>query len=84
MKVIQSSKYRENQDEKVLCFEIRKLHLDYYCLRIYLDRYCRLCIGEIKVEGYRIDEDNSQITLVDLNGELFGILRYRIIFDMED
>lgn len=83
MKVIQSSKYRENQDEKVLCFEIRKLHPNYYHLLIYLDRYHRLCIGEIKVKEYRIDEHNSQITLFDLNGELFGILRYRIIFDME-
>ena len=84
MKIIKSSKYLGNQDKKVLCFEIRKLHLNYYHLLIYLDRYRRLCIGEIKVKEYHVDEDHSQITLFDLNGELFGILKYRIIFDMED
>lgn len=84
MKIIRSSKYRQNQEKKVLCFEIRYVHPEYHNILMYLDRYRQLCVGEIKVKEYRINEDQSQITLFDLNDEIFGVLKYRIIFDMEN
>lgn len=84
MKVIQSGKYRENQEQKILCFEVRKLDINRYQLIIYMDRYCQNSVGKIEANKYCVDEDHSEINLFDYNDLLFATFKYRIVFDMED